>query len=160
MNTYLPKYLYAIQKIKICRHTLHEILLVLWRGGWEPDSRANARYPLLSKSPEITFPLQRKAANESLPSNKLLNTRFPWQPTGQQRAINCSTWCLLCGQPTRYKSSEVVNSRLYTRVDAGSNTSTVTLRVVEGDEKKSLKSETAKRGHEPQGTWSRERLGQ
>jgi hypothetical protein len=46
----------------------------------------------------------------------------------------------------------------FTRVDAGSNTSTVTLRVVGGDEKGSLKSETVKYGHESQGTRTRERL--
>jgi hypothetical protein len=33
-------------------------------------------------------------------------------------------------------------------VEAGSNTSTVTLRAVEGDEKGSLKSDTVKYGHE------------
>jgi hypothetical protein len=33
-------------------------------------------------------------------------------------------------------------------VEAGSNTSTVTLRVIGGDEKGSLKSETVKYGHE------------
>jgi hypothetical protein len=43
-------------------------------------------------------------------------------------------------------------------VEAGSNTSTVTLRVVGGDEKGSLKSETVKYGREPQGTRTRERL--
>jgi hypothetical protein len=36
-------------------------------------------------------------------------------------------------------------------VEAGSNTSTVTLRVVGGDEKGSLKSETVKYGHESMG---------
>jgi hypothetical protein len=36
-------------------------------------------------------------------------------------------------------------------VEAGSNTSTVTLRVVKGDEKRSFKSETVKCGHESQG---------
>jgi hypothetical protein len=35
-----------------------------------------------------------------------------------------------------------------TRVEAGSNTSTVSLRVVGGDEKGSLKSETVKYGHD------------
>jgi hypothetical protein len=45
-----------------------------------------------------------------------------------------------------------------TRVEAESNTSTVTLRVVGGDEKGSLKSETIKYGHESQGTQTRERL--
>jgi hypothetical protein len=36
-------------------------------------------------------------------------------------------------------------------VEAGSNTSTVTLRVVGGDEKGSLKSETVKYGRKSQG---------
>jgi hypothetical protein len=38
------------------------------------------------------------------------------------------------------------------------NTSTVTLRIVVGDEKGSLKSEAVKYGHESQVTWTRERL--
>jgi hypothetical protein len=42
--------------------------------------------------------------------------------------------------------------RTQTRVEAGSNTSTVTLRVVGGDEKGSLKSETVKHGRKSQGT--------
>jgi hypothetical protein len=41
---------------------------------------------------------------------------------------------------------------LYTRVEAGSDTSTVTLRVVGGDEKGSLKTETVKYCHESYGT--------
>jgi hypothetical protein len=40
-------------------------------------------------------------------------------------------------------------------VEAGSNTSTVTLRVVGGDEKVSLESETVKYGHESYGTRTR-----
>jgi hypothetical protein len=44
------------------------------------------------------------------------------------------------------------------KTEAGSNTSTVTLRVVGGDEKGSLKSETVKYGRESQGTRTRERL--
>jgi hypothetical protein len=43
-------------------------------------------------------------------------------------------------------------------VEAGSNTFTVTLRVVGGDENGSLKSETVKYGHESQGTRTREKL--
>jgi hypothetical protein len=43
-------------------------------------------------------------------------------------------------------------------VEAESNTSTVTLRVVGGDEKESLKSETVKYGRKSQGTKTRERL--
>jgi hypothetical protein len=45
-----------------------------------------------------------------------------------------------------------------TSVEAGSNTSTVTLRVVGDDEKGSLKSETAKHSRESKGTRTRERL--
>jgi hypothetical protein len=45
-----------------------------------------------------------------------------------------------------------------TRVEAGSNTSTVTLRVVGGDEKGSYESETVKYGHESQGARTREIL--
>jgi hypothetical protein len=43
-------------------------------------------------------------------------------------------------------------------VEAGSNTSTVTLRVVGGDEKGGLKCETVKYGLKSQGTRTRERL--
>jgi hypothetical protein len=43
-------------------------------------------------------------------------------------------------------------------VDEGSNTSTVTLRVVGSDEKGSLKSETVKYGRKTQGTLARDRL--
>jgi hypothetical protein len=43
-------------------------------------------------------------------------------------------------------------------VEAGLNTSTVTLRVVGGDEKGSLKYETVKYGHESKRTLTRERL--
>jgi hypothetical protein len=46
-----------------------------------------------------------------------------------------------------------------TRVEVGSNTTTVTLRVVGGDGKGSLKSETVKYGHETKGTRNQERLG-
>jgi hypothetical protein len=42
-------------------------------------------------------------------------------------------------------------SRHSTRVEAGSNTSTVTLRVVGGDEKGRLESEREKYGREPTG---------
>jgi hypothetical protein len=45
-----------------------------------------------------------------------------------------------------------------TRVEAGSNTYTVTLRVVGGDEKGSLKSERVKYDHKSQGTRTQERL--
>jgi hypothetical protein len=55
------------------------------------------------------------------------------------------------------RCTPVRNITAHTRVEAGSNTSTVTLRVVGGDEMGSLKSETVKYGRESQGTRTRER---
>jgi hypothetical protein len=43
-------------------------------------------------------------------------------------------------------------------VEVGSNTSTVTLQVIGGDEKGSLKPETVKYGHDSQGTGTRDTL--
>jgi hypothetical protein len=59
--------------------------------------------------------------------------------------------------PRCYKEGEkfVDNS---TRVEAGSNTFPVTLRIVGGDEKGSLRSERVKYGHEFQWTRTQERL--
>jgi hypothetical protein len=61
-------------------------------------------------------------------------------------------------QPRDYISGTEENQVRIPRVEAGSNTSTVTLRVVGGDEKGSLKSETVKYGSESQGTRTKERL--
>jgi hypothetical protein len=108
--------------------------------------------PLLSNGSEITFPLQRIATNESLQGNKLLNTRFPWPPTGKQK--NCASWWLL----SRPRGSYSYKRQRITRVEAGSNTSTVTLRVVWGEEKGSLKSERVKYGRESQELRTREWL--
>jgi hypothetical protein len=47
---------------------------------------------------------------------------------------------------------------MISRVEAGSNTSTVTLRVVVGDKKGSLESEAVKYGRESQETRTRELL--
>jgi hypothetical protein len=49
-------------------------------------------------------------------------------------------------------NEKVTITDISTRVEAGSNTSTVTLRVVGGDDKGSLKSETVKYGRKSQGT--------
>jgi hypothetical protein len=39
-------------------------------------AESRSRSLLLSNGSEITFPLQRIVANESLPGNKLLNTKY------------------------------------------------------------------------------------
>jgi hypothetical protein len=72
----------------------------------------------------------------------------PWGKVSSFRAANA----LFQGQ--QINGSEKGQSR----VDAGSNTAIVTLRVVGGDEKGSLRSETLKYGSESQGTRTRKRL--
>jgi hypothetical protein len=75
---------------------------------------------------------------------------------GLQQWNSCLyTWSV----PRGYKRDEVW-SLVQTSVEAGSNTSTVTLRVVRDDKKGSLESETVKYGRESQGTRARERLRQ
>jgi hypothetical protein len=60
--------------------------------------------------------------------------------------------------PGLYNGKFQGSRKLITRVEAVSNTSTVTLRVIGGDEMGSLKSGTVKYGRESQGTRTRERL--
>jgi hypothetical protein len=50
---------------------------------------------------------------------------------------------------------DMTRLKLLSRVEAGSNTSTVALRVVGGDEKGSLESETVKYGCESHGSGTR-----
>jgi hypothetical protein len=69
--------------------------------------------------------------------------------TENNRGINCPTGCSIFG-PHEVSSVRDSDCQTDTRVEAGSNTSTVTLRVVGGDEKGSLKSETIKYGRESQ----------
>jgi hypothetical protein len=56
--------------------------------------------------------------------------------------------------PLRYKLN-ILKPRRLSCVEAGSNTSTVALRVVGGDGNGSLESETLKYGHEGHGTRTR-----
>jgi hypothetical protein len=66
---------------------------------------------------------------------------------------NYPTRCLLVREElTSRKVTTVVRD---TRVEAESNTFTVTLRVVGGDEKGSLESETVQYSHESYGTQTR-----
>jgi hypothetical protein len=58
----------------------------------------------------------------------------------------------------RLYNEDLFKLKLVTHVEAGSDTSTVTLRVVGGDERGSLKSETVKYGLESRRTRTRERL--
>jgi hypothetical protein len=73
----------------------------------------------------------------------------------RERNLNPSRRCSLVS-PRRI--AEQRQTQTQTCVEAGSNTSIVTLRIVEGDEKGSLKYETVKYGHENKGTRTQERL--
>jgi hypothetical protein len=61
--------------------------------------------------------------------------------------LSSRRWFVLCLVYISYPVLVLVS----TRVEVGSNTSTVTLRVVGGDEKGSLNYETVKYGHESYG---------
>jgi hypothetical protein len=104
--------------------------------------------------------------------NGWINT-FPWirnMETGSLWAMLqlVTTWCnnadnggecFLCGQFVAYIMSICYSlDETDICVEAGSNNSIVTLRVVGGDEKGSLKSEAVKYGCESQGTRTLERL--
>jgi hypothetical protein len=84
-----------------------------------------------------------------------------WQPFLGNGAVNTPTNCwetiFSVRSGPRLYNEEFQVSQSHTYVEAGSNTYTMTLRVVGGNEKESLKSETVKYGHEPQGTrtWGR-----
>jgi hypothetical protein len=78
---------------------------------------------------------------------------------------NCSVngfqqwkWRFLCGFCWNIISLDSRVPELDSRVEAGSNTSTVTLRVVGGVEKKSLESERVNYGHESHGSRTRKYL--
>jgi hypothetical protein len=60
--------------------------------------------------------------------------------------------CLLYSQTDRYNQSRTQVELKQSHVEAGSNTSTIALRVIGGEEKGSLESETVKYGHQSYGT--------
>jgi hypothetical protein len=66
--------------------------------------------------------------------------------------------CVFCVVRAEELFWNVIHNNMFLHVEAGSNTSTVTLRVVGVDEKGSLNSETVKDGPKYQGTRTKERL--
>jgi hypothetical protein len=105
--------------------------------------------PLLGNDSVNTFPHKQTRATIGRP---LLGNGSVKQASLTREAV-FSAWSV----PRGYKGTQKMRpSRKLTRVEAGSNTSSVPLRVVGGDEKGSLKSETVKYGRKPQGTKTRE----
>jgi hypothetical protein len=121
---------------------------VSWRlkaGTW-----ASARQRFAKHIPMAT-------RNRPLLDNGLVNTHSRGKGYADYNRRNVRPGIFYSGRLVVIKGSGFVNSRS-TRVEAGSNTSTVTLRVVGGDEKGSLESETVKYGHESYGTRTRKWL--
>jgi hypothetical protein len=112
----------------------------------------------------VTCCVRSQYIRGSLLGNSFVNTQQYWSVARQQPARNngstvgsgilFSMWFA----PRLYHAIDSSKQFRINRVEAGSNTSTVTLRVVGGDEKGSLKTETVKCGREIQGTPTRERL--
>jgi hypothetical protein len=98
-------------------------------------------------------PIARERVGKHISMDSWKPTRYgatcPWiRGKGDQQAF---PWILI-----RYITGIIIESEFISRAEAGSNTSTVALRVVAGDEKGSLESETVKYGHESHGTRTRE----
>jgi hypothetical protein len=87
-----------------------------------------------------------------LPSAFMLISRLTYSSTLKMKATCSSETSVDFQRTTRCYISQDIH------MEAGSNTSTVTLRVVGDYEKGSLKSETVKYGRETHGTRTRERL--
>jgi hypothetical protein len=127
--------------------------MVLWHDAWKPESYfarqrlANTR-PMEMRIRGNGFCMERashvnrinkqfpyiRASSKQFPGIGGSNKRFPW------------IRARLYKEPCREERFRI------TRVEAGSNTSTVILRVVGGDEKGSLESATVKYGRESHGT--------
>jgi hypothetical protein len=100
-------------------------------------------------------PLLANGSEQTFVSGQRLNKQFS-MATNTHATIELllEMWCFICG-PCRDVITRIVgamSSESYTRVEAGSNTSTIALRIVGGDEKGSLKSETVKYGRKSQKT--------
>jgi hypothetical protein len=114
-----------------------------------PESRNN---PLLDNG-SINISEVTPSTVERLP---LLGT-FPSQRIGTQDRRTVRGGHLCSVRPEVVKGGHIIDSSV-PRVEAGSNTSTVTMRVVGGDERGSLKFETVKYGLKFQGTRTRKWL--
>jgi hypothetical protein len=124
-----------------CHKTRHQ----LSRSLYFPNVRLN-----------MQFPLQVKPNPPSLKIYQYLPFTFA-SYVDISSLVNVGT---VTGIQSLHTGTEIGlwNRVIVTRVEEGANTSTVTLWVVRGDKKESLKSETLKYGLQSQGTRTRERL--
>jgi hypothetical protein len=99
--------------------------------------------------------------NQTSTLDRLFSTASAPRPLLCNDSVNTFQQKMLCflRGPCKGVILKTNDAIIHTRVEAGSNTSTVTLRVVGGDKKGSLKSETVKYGHESEGTRTPERQG-
>jgi hypothetical protein len=129
---------------QLTRPKIH-LIIILWHDGWKPEWWSRGRRPLLSNGSEITCPVQWITVKGSLPGKRFLNTRFRDKGFIKSSKGNLGGGDLYSGRVAVINGS-AFRDQIHTRVEAGSNTSTVTLRVVRGDEKGSLTSETVNYG--------------
>jgi hypothetical protein len=105
----------------------------------------------------MTYLKRRMVEPEDTAFTRQRRTKHMFAETDTHTKIEkLRTAVFLCGPCGSYKTRACEQFR--THVEVGSNTSTVTMRVVGGDEKGSLKTETVKYGREIQGTRIRGRL--
>jgi hypothetical protein len=115
--------------------------------------------PLLCNGSINTFPRRQILGKQPLLSNAYKNMRqyriLCTRHRSCKHASPIKEKCFLCG-PCRDYLRQSIGRGPATRVEAGSNTSTVTLRIVGGEEMGSLKTQRLKNGREIQGTRTRE----
>jgi hypothetical protein len=115
--------------------------------------RCSKGAPIIKKSPTPPFYQRRNNERRKKLKSWHWTNIWPWVPAGLDAKSDRAGWL-----PAVSYCSALLKWFRVTRVEAGSNTSTVTLRVVGGDEKGSLKSETVRYSRKSQGTRTRERL--
>jgi hypothetical protein len=99
-------------------------LFILWHDAWIPEYWRQKRRPMLG-------------------SGLLKHVSVT---TANNKGINCCNWCSISGPREASLGWDSESRGRRSRLEAGSNTSTVALWVVRGDEKGSLESDTVKCG--------------
>jgi hypothetical protein len=120
------------------------------------NGTAGLRNPFLCYGPVNTLPRRRMTSNSNSTgweSRDLSTARYSWRNNRTEFSVRGR--CEVYITRVQYRSQSGEGKREESRVEAGSNTSTVALRVVGGDKNGSLKSESVKYGRESHGTRTR-----
>jgi hypothetical protein len=129
-----------------------------WHSRWTKCrwSRVFFGFPLLRIIPPLLCIVAQSRCYATIVRRAVSGQRLGIRvPTATVTRATKETVCCLCNQRRGVIRKRTGTTKSVTRVEAGSNTATVTLRVVRGDEKGSLESETVKYGRESHGTRTR-----